>query len=98
MTIIKSEFALALNQIATERGISLDEVIGSIEEAVKIAYKKEYHMEEMEEILVKIEPKTGGARLFKDDKDITPPGFGRIAAQTAKQVIFKRFVKQKKNL
>lgn len=90
MTIIKSEFALALNQIATERGISLEEVIDSIEEAVKIAYKKEYHIEEMEEILVKIDPKTGGARLFQEDKDITPPGFGRIAAQTAKQVIIQK--------
>ncbi|PJE62487.1 transcription termination factor NusA, partial [Candidatus Roizmanbacteria bacterium CG10_big_fil_rev_8_21_14_0_10_39_6] len=43
-----------------------------------------------EEILVKIDPKTGGARLFQEDKDITPPGFGRIAAQTAKQVIIQK--------
>lgn len=90
MTIIKSEFALALNQIATERGISLEEIIASIEEAVRIAYKKEYGVDEAEEILVKIDPKTGSARLFQNEEDITPPGFGRIAAQTAKQVIIQK--------
>ena len=40
MTIIKTEFALALNQVAGERGISPDEVIESIELALVAAYKK----------------------------------------------------------
>ena len=89
MTIIKSEFSLALNQVATERGISPDDVIFSIEQAIIAAYKKEYSKEE-EEIKVVVNKDTGGARIFKDDKDITPPGFGRIAAQTAKQVILQK--------
>ena len=42
MTIIKTEFSLALNQVAGERGISPDEVIASIELALVAAYKKEY--------------------------------------------------------
>ena len=37
-----------------------------------------------------INPDTGEAKVLKDKKDITPPGFGRIAAQTAKQVILQR--------
>jgi len=89
MTIIKSEFSLALNQVATERGISADDVISSIEQAIIAAYKKEYS-KEAEEIKVTVNKDTGEARIFKDDKDITPPGFGRIAAQTAKQVILQK--------
>lgn len=89
MTIIKSEFSLALNQVATERGISVDDVVSSIEQAIIAAYKKEYSKEE-EEIKVNVNKDTGEARIFKDNKDITPPGFGRIAAQTAKQVILQK--------
>ncbi|MFA5770516.1 MAG: transcription termination factor NusA [Patescibacteria group bacterium] len=89
MTIIKSEFSLALNQVATERGISADDVISSIEQAIIAAYKKEYSKEE-EEIKVTVNKDTGEAKILKDDKDITPPGFGRIAAQTAKQVILQK--------
>ena len=89
MTIIKSEFSLALNQVATERGISADDVVLSIEQAIIAAYKKEYSKEE-EEIKVVVNKDSGEAKIFKDDKDITPPGFGRIAAQTAKQVILQK--------
>ena len=32
----------------------------------------------------------GEARILRGEEDITPPGFGRIAAQTAKQVILQR--------
>lgn len=90
MVIRKSEFALALNQVATERGIPVDEVLESIRQAVKIAYKKEYEAPEEEEYEVTINPDSGEARVFKDEKDVTPPGFGRIAAQTAKQVIIQK--------
>lgn len=90
MTIIKSEFALALNQVATERGISVDDVLKSIEAAILAAYKKEYPDKFEEKILTKVSRETGETKIFKDDKDITPPGFGRIAAQTAKQVILQK--------
>src|SRR3989338_9566706 len=89
MTIIKSEFSLALNQVATERGISVDDVLSSIELAIVAAYKKEYP-EKIEEIKAIINKDTGGTKIFENDKDITPPGFGRIAAQTAKQVILQK--------
>ena len=89
MTIIKSEFSLALNQVATERGISVSDVLSSIELAIVAAYKKEYP-EKIEEIKAIVNKDTGEAKIFESDKDITPPGFGRIAAQTAKQVILQR--------
>lgn len=98
MNIIKSEFALALNQVATERGISPDDVISSIEDAILAAYRKEHiggsTVEEGEEddgLKIKLNKDTGEAHIFdKDGKEITPPGFGRIAAQTAKQVTLQK--------
>jgi N utilization substance protein A len=89
MTIVKSEFALALNQVANERGISPEDVIASIEAAVIAAYKKEYG-DNKEEITAKVSRETGETKILKDNQDITPPGFGRIAAQTAKQVIMQK--------
>lgn len=90
MTIIKTEFALALNQVATERGISPDDVITSIEAAIVAAYKREFPTKIEDEITAKVSKETGETKIFEDDHDITPPGFGRIAAQTAKQVILQK--------
>lgn len=90
MTIIKTEFALALNQVATERGISPDDVITSIEAAIIAAYKREYPESDADELVAHVSRETGEAKILKEGKDITPPGFGRIAAQTAKQVILQK--------
>src|SRR3989344_3371077 len=88
--IIRSEFALALNQVATERGIDPSVVVETIKAAILAAYRKDYGAEDLELFAVELNPDTGEAHLKKDGKDITPPGFGRIAAQTAKQVILQR--------
>jgi len=99
MTIIKSEFSLALNQVATERGISVDEVIASIEAAIVAAYKKEYPEKLEKDITAKASRENGETKIFEDGKNITPPGFGRIAAQTAKQVILQKIREaEKKNV
>ncbi len=90
MTIVKSEFSLALNQVATERGISPDDVISSIEAAIIAAYKREYPEKMEAEIIAIVSKDTGEAKILEDKKDITPAGFGRIAAQTAKQVILQK--------
>ncbi len=90
MTIVKSEFSLALNQVATERGISPEDVIASIEAAIVAAYKREYPDKMEAEIVATVSRDTGEAKILEDGKDITPSGFGRIAAQTAKQVILQK--------
>lgn len=87
---VRSEFALALNQVATERGIDPKIVLETIEAAILAAYRKDYGGQEIDDIAITIDPNTGEAKVFKDKKDITPAGFGRIAAQTAKQVILQR--------
>lgn len=88
--IVRSEFSLALNQVATERGIDPAVVIDTIKAAILAAYRKDYGVAELELLTVDLNPDSGEAKIFKDGKDITPPGFGRIAAQTAKQVILQR--------
>ena len=87
---VRSEFSLALNQVATERGIDPAVVLDTIKAAILAAYRKDYGMDELEQLTVELNADTGEAKIFKDGKDITPPGFGRIAAQTAKQVILQR--------
>lgn len=90
MTIVKTEFALALNQVATERGVSPDDVIASIEAAIIAAYKKEYPDKFNDQITAKVNRDNGETKILENEKNITPQGFGRIAAQTAKQVILQK--------
>ncbi len=97
----RTEFAQALKAVATERGLELDVILETIKQAIIAAYKRDARDrgEETEgmDFDVKIHPVTGETQIFgfpegKPDeaKDVTPPGFGRIAAQTAKQVIHQK--------
>lgn len=88
--IVRSEFALALNQVANERGIEPTVVLETIKAAILAAYRKDYGVDDLQTLSVEVNPDSGEAKIFKDGQDITPPGFGRIAAQTAKQVILQR--------
>ncbi|MBI2598651.1 transcription termination/antitermination protein NusA [Candidatus Curtissbacteria bacterium] len=91
----RSEFASALNQVCSERGIEPEVVIDSIKQAVLAAYRKDY--EEPEGIDVEVNADSGEVTLKKGKKLVTPPGFGRIAAQTAKQVILQRIREAEKD-
>jgi len=86
---LRTEFAAALNQAAAERGVEPEDILSIIKEAIKAAYKKDYGGE-TEGVDVELDPESGETKIFKDKKDVTPPGFGRIAAQTAKQVLLQR--------
>ena len=92
----RSEFFLALNQVATERGVEMSVVLEAIENAILAAYKKDHPGTEVEDYSVKINQQTGEARVFHGAEDVTPPGFGRIAAQTAKQVILQKVREEEK--
>lgn len=101
----RTEFASALNQICSERGIEPDVVIKTIEAAILAAYRKDTgEFDETYEYTVEVDPLTGAAKVFKfpegkaDKKEeVTPPGFGRIAAQTAKQVILQKIREAEKD-
>src|SRR3990167_5366702 len=81
----RSEFALALNQVANERGVDVSVVLETVKNAILAAYKKDHPGIEVEEYSTTLDQNNGEARVFYKEDDVTPPGFGRIAAQTARQ-------------
>ncbi|HZJ18715.1 MAG TPA: transcription termination factor NusA [Patescibacteria group bacterium] len=94
--IQRSEFALALNQVSTERGIDPEVVMETVRNAIVAAYRKDHPGIEVTEFTASLDSQTGEARIFHNKKDVTPPGFGRIAAQTAKQVILQKIREKEK--
>ncbi len=97
-----SEFSAAISQIATEKGITVESVIESVKSALATAYKKDRKEAgenvDLENILVDLNPETGEVRILKDGMDVTPAGFGRIAAQTARQVLVQKIRENEKDV
>jgi len=93
-----TEMMEALGAIAAERGISEEVMLEALANALVTAYKR--MPEAAEEALVEIDVETGEIRVVAQELDElgnvvrewddTPENFGRIAAQTAKQVILQR--------
>ncbi|OJI09419.1 transcription termination/antitermination protein NusA [candidate division WWE3 bacterium CG09_land_8_20_14_0_10_39_24] len=88
--MVITEFSSALNQVASERGISPDSVINSIKLALISAYRKDFPGVSADDIDPQVNPLTGEVKIMIKGMDATPSGFGRIAAQTAKQVILQK--------
>lgn len=95
--IARSEFTLALNQVATERGVDPQVVLETVKGAILAAYRKDHPGIELEEYEVTLNPDNGETKILHKGKDVTPPGFGRIAAQTAKQVILQKIREAEKD-
>jgi N utilization substance protein A len=96
----RTEFASALNQICAEHGIEIDVVLESIKEALLAAYRRDFGMEEETNYEAEINKETGETHLYllgKKKKEVTPPGFGRIAAQVAKQVLIQKIREAEKS-
>lgn len=102
----KTEFAAAVAQIAGERNIDPQEILDAIELGLVSAYKRDQKehgviIPDEDVYEVEIAPSSGSFSIFKvaDGKreDVTPPGFGRIAAQTAKQVIDQKIREAEKD-
>ncbi len=96
-----TEFSAAINQLAAERGISVEAVLETVKQALVAAYLKDFSDRPLAEtdeegIEIRLDLETGDVRVFKEGKDVTPRGFGRIAAQTAKQVILQRIREEEK--
>lgn len=94
--IQRSEFALALNQVSNERGLDPDVVLETVRNAILAAYRKDHPEAVIEEYTALLDSNTGEAKIFHNKEDVTPPGFGRIAAQTAKQVILQKIREKEK--
>ena len=97
--VARTEFASAVSQVAREHGIEPEIVLDSIKSAILAAFRRDAKekkevLEKEENYLVEIDEKTGEAKIYlkkgKKKENLTPPGFGRIAALTAKQVILQK--------
>lgn len=102
--IPRTEFAAALAQVAAERGIDPNQVLESIKLAVITAYRKDFGTKDDFEYEAEIDSQTGEARLFAwpvgqegKKENITPVGFGRIAAQQARNIIVQKIREAEKN-
>jgi len=101
----KTEFAAALNQICAERGIEPEVVLKTIQEAMLAAYKRDFGLKEEFKYEAKVDPESGETHLYawkegekvETKKEVTPPGFGRIAAQVAKQVLLQKIREAEKS-
>jgi len=97
----RTEFAQAIRAISTERGLDASVILETIKQAIIAAYRRDAKEKGDEtedlEFDVELNSSNGEAKVFcwplekpEEKKDVTPPGFGRIAAQTAKQVIHQK--------
>ena len=89
----------ALGALATDKGISVDTLLSALADALETAYKRMPDSHEYAWVL--IDPDTGSISVHAQELDedgeptgpeldVTPTDFGRIAAQTAKQVMGQR--------
>ena len=95
---LNAEFMEALENIEREKGVPKEALLEALANALVTAYKRMPRA--AEEAVVAIDPDSGDINVFAqelDDEgnvvrewDDTPKDFGRIAAQTAKQVIMQR--------
>jgi N utilization substance protein A len=84
------ELLAVLEHIEREKGISRDVLIRTIQAALVSAARKTLSLKPEEEVQVQIDEESGDIKVFSGGKEITSAEFGRIAAQTAKQVIIQR--------
>ncbi|MDH3680798.1 MAG: transcription termination factor NusA, partial [Acidimicrobiia bacterium] len=93
---MSNEMTEALQALAEDRGISIDKLFGIMANALESAYKR--MPDSYEYSWVTIDPATFDIRVFAQDLDdegepigpeldVTPDTFGRIAAQTTKQIL-----------
>lgn len=100
---MNSELIDALKQIEREKKIESGKIIEALEDALLSAYKRNYGA--TLEARVEVDAETGAIKVLSlpepveegeepegeaEEVDVTPRDFGRIAAQTAKQVILQR--------
>lgn len=99
---MNSDLIEALRQIEREKHIDSETILEALKSALVSAYKRNYGQEPS--VRVDIDADSGEIKVFTtriikeipgedpevEEVEITPDNFGRIAAQTAKQVILQR--------
>lgn len=86
---MNSELLTILDSIEREKGIEKETLFKAIEAALQSAAKKMVG-KDVHQPSVSIDRETGEIKIYSGDKEIASDEFGRIAAQTAKQVIIQK--------
>jgi N utilization substance protein A len=89
---MNGELLTALERIEREKGISKEILFSAIESALVSAARKVIDDPEIskEDITVTMDQETGEITVFSEGEVVENERFGRIAAQTAKQVIIQK--------
>ena len=93
MSMNTQEMMRILDSIARDRNVEKSLLIADLEAAMVSACRKFFGTLDAEEFSCTVDPMTGEISLFRYDEplEIAPEDFGRIAAQTFKQVMIQRF-------
>lgn len=85
---MNQDLLTSLEYIEKEKGVSREMLLEALKQALLSACRKTYG--EDDSIEIKIDPDSYNIALYKEGKQIRDAAFGRIAAQTAKQVIIQK--------
>ncbi|MBM3251540.1 MAG: transcription termination/antitermination protein NusA, partial [Candidatus Omnitrophica bacterium] len=95
---MSEELLAILEQIERDKGINKEVLIQAVESALVSAARKIWAADPEAEIKVELDRKTGQIKAFAGKKEIKSSEFGRIAAQTAKQVIIQKIREAEKEV
>ncbi|MBI3333133.1 MAG: transcription termination/antitermination protein NusA [Candidatus Omnitrophica bacterium] len=94
---MNAEFLAVLDHLTREKGIDREVIIEAVEAALVSAARKALGSD-VADVTVKIDRTTGAIKIFSDGQEVREAGFGRIAAQTAKQVILHKIREAERNV
>ena len=93
-----TELLTILEQLERDKGIDKKILIEAVESAVATAAKKLWTVDKNEEIRAVLDTKTGRITSYAGSQEIRSSEFGRIAAQTAKQVVIQKIREAEKDV
>ena len=93
-----SELSVILEQLERDKGIKKEILIEAVEAAVASAARKLWTIDKKDEIRVVFNTKTGKIIAYAGEQEIRSSEFGRIAAQTAKQVVIQKIREAEKDV
>lgn len=95
---MNKEFLTILEQLEREKGLDRNVLIEAVKHALTVAAKKIAKITSVaEDVKVEIDSIKGDIHVYIGDKEVVSKEFGRIAAQTARQVIIQKIREAEKD-
>jgi N utilization substance protein A len=96
---VKREFLSVIAQLEREKGLDKEVLMETVRYALTVAARKiaKIASHDEEEVKVDIDSKGGDIHVYIGDREVTSEEFGRIAAQTARQVIIQKIREAEKD-